>query len=100
MSYAPLWCKSTYSFLEGASHPDELVEEAHRLGIPSIALTDRDGVPASCARTSAPRNRRKLIIGAEITLFDESSLGARDGSKRVREPVPFISKGGCVRPKA
>ena len=42
--YAPLWCKSVYSFLEGASHPDELVEEAHRLGIRSLALTDRDGV--------------------------------------------------------
>ena len=30
-SYVPLWCKSNYSFLEGASHPDELVEEAHDL---------------------------------------------------------------------
>ncbi|MCA9676809.1 MAG: PHP domain-containing protein, partial [Myxococcales bacterium] len=42
--YAPLWCKSNFSFLEGASHPDELVEEAHRLGLGSVALTDRDGV--------------------------------------------------------
>ena len=33
--YVPLWVKSNYSFLEGASHPDELVEEAHRLGVPS-----------------------------------------------------------------
>ena len=29
---APLWCKSNFSFLEGASHPGELVEEAQRLG--------------------------------------------------------------------
>ena len=43
-SYAPLWCKSNFSFLEGASHPDELVEEAARLGLRSLALTDRDGV--------------------------------------------------------
>ena len=43
-SYTPLWCKSNYSFLEGASHPEELVEEALRLGIRSLALTDRDGV--------------------------------------------------------
>jgi error-prone DNA polymerase len=28
--YAALWCKSNFSFLEGASHPDELVDEAHR----------------------------------------------------------------------
>jgi|SoiMethySBSTD1v2_1073268.scaffolds.fasta_scaffold316350_4 DNA polymerase III alpha subunit len=44
MSYVPLWCKSNFSFLEGASHPDELVEEAHRFGLPALALTDRDGV--------------------------------------------------------
>jgi len=40
-NYVPLWCKSTFSFLEGASHPDELVEEAYRLGLRSLALTDR-----------------------------------------------------------
>ena len=44
MPYAALWCKSNFSFLEGASHPDELVEQAHALGVQAIALTDRDGV--------------------------------------------------------
>ena len=39
----PVWVKSCFSFLEGASHPRELVEEAHRLGYPAVALTDRDG---------------------------------------------------------
>ena len=43
-SYVPLWCKSNFSFLEGASHPDELIEEAYRLGLPALAVTDRDGV--------------------------------------------------------
>ena len=42
--YVPLWCKSNYSFLEGASHPEELVEQAHGLGLPALAVTDRDGV--------------------------------------------------------
>ena len=42
--YVPLWCKSNFSFLEGASHPDELVEHAHELGLSAMALTDRDGV--------------------------------------------------------
>jgi len=37
-SYVPLWCKSNYSFLEGASHPDELVDDAYRLGLPAITL--------------------------------------------------------------
>ena len=35
-SYAPLWCKSNFSFLEGASHPNELIEEARRLGLPAL----------------------------------------------------------------
>ena len=44
VSYAPLWCKSNFSFLEGASHPEELVETAAQLGLRAMALTDRDGL--------------------------------------------------------
>jgi error-prone DNA polymerase len=36
--YVPLWCKSNFSFLEGASHPDEFVDEAYRLGLPTVAF--------------------------------------------------------------
>ena len=42
--YAPLWCKSNFSFLEGASHAEELIAQAHTLGLRSIAITDRDSV--------------------------------------------------------
>jgi error-prone DNA polymerase len=42
-SYIPLWCKSNFSFIEGASYPDELLEEACRFGLPALALTDPDG---------------------------------------------------------
>ena len=42
--YVPLWCKSNFSFLEGASHPEELVEACATLGLEAMALTDRDGV--------------------------------------------------------
>ena len=53
--YVPLWCKTHYSFLEGASHPEELVETAHRLGLPALAVTDRDGVYGLVkGRVSAP----------------------------------------------
>jgi error-prone DNA polymerase len=44
MDYAELACRSNFSFLEGASHPEELVEQALRLGLRALALTDRDGV--------------------------------------------------------
>jgi error-prone DNA polymerase len=36
--YAALFCKSNFSFLEGASHPDELVNEANRLGLTALAI--------------------------------------------------------------
>src|SRR5690606_17877547 len=41
--YAELHCHSNFSFLDGASHPEELVEEAARLGLDALALTDHDG---------------------------------------------------------
>jgi error-prone DNA polymerase len=73
--YVPLWCKSNFSFLEGASHPDELVEEAHRLGLPAVALTDRDGVYGVVrAHVKAREVGMKLIIGSEITIDDGSTI--------------------------
>ncbi|HPH69131.1 MAG TPA: PHP domain-containing protein, partial [Kofleriaceae bacterium] len=68
-SYAPLWCKTNFSFLEGASHPSELVEEAQRLGLRSIAITDRDGVygiPRFHKAATAAGIRP--IVGAELTI--------------------------------
>ena len=41
--FAELHCHSTFSFLDGASHPEELAEEAARLGLDALALTDHDG---------------------------------------------------------
>ena len=74
-SYVPLWCKSNFSFLEGASHPDELVEEAYRLGLPAIALTDRDGVYGVVrAHVKAREFGLKLIVGAQITVNDGSNI--------------------------
>ena len=67
--YAPLWCKSNYSFLEGASHPEELVEQAHALGLPSLALTDRDGVYGIVrAHVRARELGVHLISGAQMSL--------------------------------
>ena len=43
--YAELHCHSNFSFLDGASHPEELVTEAARLGLEALAITDHDGLP-------------------------------------------------------
>ncbi|MDZ4860722.1 MAG: error-prone DNA polymerase [Candidatus Hydrogenedentes bacterium] len=100
-TYIPLWCKSAYSFLEGASHPDELIEEAHRFGIRSIALTDRDGVYGLVrAHKRALELGVHLIAGSEITLFDDSSLvllaADRGGYANL---CRLISKGRLRSPK-
>src|SRR5215470_10596141 len=74
-SYVPLWCKSNFSFLEGASHPDELVDEAHRLAIPALALTDRDGVYGVVrAHVKAREAGLKLIVGAQVSVADGSVI--------------------------
>jgi error-prone DNA polymerase len=74
-SYVPLWCKSNFSFLEGASHPDELVEEARRLGLPALALTDRDGVYGIVrAHVKAREVGLHLIIGSQVTVNDGSTI--------------------------
>ena len=67
--YAPLWCKSNFSFLEGASHPEELVEEAHRLGLRSLAITDRDGVHGMVrGHVKARELAIQLICGTQVTV--------------------------------
>jgi error-prone DNA polymerase len=74
-SYVPLWCKSNFSFLEGASHPDELMEEAHRLGLPALALTDRNGVYGVVrAHMKARETSVRFIIGSQVTLDDKSVI--------------------------
>jgi error-prone DNA polymerase len=67
--YVPLWCKSNYSFLEGASHPAELVERAHHLGLEHLALTDRDGLYGIVrAHVRARELGVRLIFGAQVTV--------------------------------
>ncbi len=73
--YAPLWCKSNFSFLEGASHPHELVEAAYRLGMPALALTDRDGVYGAVrAHVRAAELGIHLILGAQVTIVDGTHI--------------------------
>ena len=71
MGYVPLWCKSNFSFLEGASHPEELVQRARELGIPALVLADRDGVYGIVrAHVAAGSAGPRLIVGAQVTVTD------------------------------
>ncbi len=69
--YAELHCKSNYSFLVGASHPDELVHRAAQLGYRALAITDLDSLAGIVRAHVAARDvGLKLIVGAQITLRD------------------------------
>ena len=69
MSYAALWTKSNFSFLEGASHPWELVSRASELGLEGIALTDRDGVYGIVrAFMQQKETPVRVIYGAQVTI--------------------------------
>jgi error-prone DNA polymerase len=67
--YAELHCHSNYSFLDGASHPEELVEEAARLGLDAIALTDHDGMYGVVRFAEAAAGCEiPTVFGAELSL--------------------------------
>src|ERR1700682_710026 len=69
MSYIELHARSAFSFLEGASVPEELVAAALALEMPAMALLDRDGFYGSPRfHLSAKKNGIKAHIGAEITV--------------------------------
>jgi error-prone DNA polymerase len=67
--YAELHCHSNFSFLVGASHPEELAAEAVRLGLDALALTDRDGLYGIVRFAEAAREvGLRTIFGAELTV--------------------------------
>ncbi len=69
--YAELRCRSCYSFLEGASHPEELVGRASELGLSALALTDVNGLYGVVKGwTEAKRRSFPLLVGAEVTVTD------------------------------
>ncbi len=74
-SYAALWVKSGFAFLEGASDPSEYVEETRRLGLAAFALTDRDGVHGVVrAHVAAQPAGVHVIVGSEVTIDDGTSI--------------------------
>src|SRR5437667_2755765 len=73
--YAELHCLSNFSFLRGASHPEELVERAHALGYAALSLTDECSLAGVVrAHLAAKEVGLKLVIGSEFTLVDGLKL--------------------------
>jgi error-prone DNA polymerase len=74
-AYAELHCCSNFSFLRGASHPEELVERAKALGYSALALTDECSLSGIVrAHLAAKEACVKLLVGSEVTLADGVKL--------------------------
>src|SRR5262245_46377518 len=68
-SYAELHCLTNFTFLRGASHPEELVERAAQLGYSALAITDECSLAGVVrAHVVAKEHGLKLIVGAEFAL--------------------------------
>ncbi|HXY43902.1 MAG TPA: PHP domain-containing protein, partial [Acidimicrobiales bacterium] len=90
-AYAELHCHSSFSFLDGASHPDELVAEAARLELTALALTDHDGLYGVVRFFEAARELGvRTVFGSEVTLAAPagSALTTAPAPARTRVPDP------------
>jgi error-prone DNA polymerase len=114
MDYAELVSASNFSFLDGASHPEELVEQALALGLRALALTDRDGLYGVVRaharlrelRRSAPTELAtqaqvfKLIVGARLKIDQYPPLVLlaenRDGYSNL---CALVTRGRLRSPK-
>lgn len=75
MRYVELHAKSAFSFLRGASNPEDIFREAARLELPAVALVERNGVYSAVrAHGAAAETGVRAIVGAEITLADGAAI--------------------------
>jgi error-prone DNA polymerase len=83
--YAELHCRSNFSFLTGASHPEELVLRAAHLGYSALAITDECSLSGVVrAHTEAKRCGLHLIIGSEMQLTLPAPAGTAAGERHAR----------------
>ncbi len=94
--YAELHCRSNFSFLGGASHPEELVERALQLGYSALAITDECSLAGVVrAHVEAQRLGLHLIVGSEIRLSPPGPRPppALPSHSAHMQPVPKVAKG-------
>ncbi len=105
MSYIELHTASAFSFLRGASFPEQLAERAAELGLPAVALLDRNGVYGAQRFSVACREHGvRPIIGADLIMEDGSLLSVlvetRTGYKNLCELLTQAhlrsEKGSCA----
>ncbi len=101
--YAELHCHSNFSFLDGASHPAELVERAHELGYRGLALTDHDGFYGTVRFWSRAREvGLPVIYGVELGVVagegDDDPIGGAEEWDRHRGSINPEGRGRSRHP--
>jgi error-prone DNA polymerase len=87
--YAELHCHSNFSFLDGASHPEELAVAAARLGLSALALTDHNGLYGVVRFSEAARRvGLPTVFGAELTYHHAGEATPVPAPERTGEPDP------------
>ena len=98
--YIELHTRSAFSFLEGASVPEKLVEVCQNLGMPALALLDRDGIYGSPRfHLAAAKIGIKAHIGAEVTCSSFSPQSHRATEKTPSEDVVERTKSIPCHPE-
>jgi error-prone DNA polymerase len=98
--YAELHCLSNFSFLRGASHPQELVERAAALGYSALAITDECSIAGVArAHVAARETGFKLIVGTEIRLEDGMKLVLLAADRRSYGAISSLITTGRRRSK-
>lgn len=102
VSYAELHCHTNHSFLDGASHPHELVERAAELGYDALAVTDHDGFYGAVkTMRAAAEVGLPIVYGVEIGLTtgedEDDPIGRAETRDRLRPPITGARRGRTTR---
>lgn len=98
MHYNELQVTTNFSFLRGASHPEEMVEQAAAYGYNAIAVTDRNSLAGVVrAHAAAKAKGIKIIVGCRLDLVDGISLLAYPCNKNAYEQLCTLLTKGNIR---
>jgi error-prone DNA polymerase len=104
-AYAELQATSSFSFLRGAAHPEEMVQQAHELGLAGLALTDRNSLAGVVrAHLAAKACGLRFVVGCRLDLVDGTALLCWPTDKAAYARLSSLltlgkgraAKGGCT----
>ncbi|MDR2703220.1 MAG: PHP domain-containing protein, partial [Cellulomonadaceae bacterium] len=99
-AYAELHAHSAFSFLDGASQPEEMVAEAARLGLSALAITDHNGLYGAVRHAKAAAEQGlSAVFGAELSLA-VAATASGSAQNRVETVATLEDRTGTPDPKA